>query len=118
MRRKKRYVARGLGLGSGVAFAAVTLLGWRVPTGDGPLWASVEFATHPIGELHVSTDETFLAATDLEAGGRPASGSVTVTNLTMWQVSVQATGVVDVPDLNSILQVRVSVEDDVLYEGP
>jgi hypothetical protein len=109
-------LARGLGVVLGVSLAAVALIAWRVPGGEGTLGADVRVETLQTGEVGVAPLHPFLTAPSLMPGSQ-ASGSVTLRNQTGSPLAVRLRARPSSRDLDRILRVQVRAGGRPLYDG-
>jgi hypothetical protein len=109
-------VARPLGILLGVAIAAVALVSWRVPGGQRTLGADVRMEALQTGPVGVAPLQPFLSTPSLLPGST-VSGDVTLRNQTGVPLSLRLRALPSTPDLDSLLQVRVSAGTRTLYDG-
>ena len=111
-------VLRVLGVALGLAAAASLVLVSRIPPGTGTLGADVIVAAAPTGELGVSPTGPFLSATNLSPGGEDVpAGTLHVTNQTGIDLEVQVRGLPSTRDMDDVLRVRMSADDEPLFDG-
>ncbi len=119
MRRGNGW-ARAIGFMAGLTIAAVAVLAWRIPVGNGTLGTDLIVATGPTGELVVSQTGPFISATGMHPGAEAdaPSGSVRVENQTAETISVKVRALPSTPDLNSLLWIAIDAGGKQLYRGP
>lgn len=112
--------ARGMGFLAGLTIAAVAMLAWRIPTGNGTLGTDLIVATGPTGELAVSQTGPFISATGMHPGAEAdaPSGTVKVENQTAVTLSVKVQALPSTRDLDSLLWISINAGDTQLYRGP
>lgn len=78
-----------IGATAGILLAVALVLSWKVPAEGQPLPAEVSLRADPSGELELRPAGDFLSAERLEVGGRAASGSVLLHNITPVTLAVR-----------------------------
>jgi hypothetical protein len=108
---------KGLGVLVGACLAAVAIHGWQVPRGSGALAAELVIEVNRTGELDVAPVGRFLAASGMRAGARPAQGSFRLHNQTARPLRVRLRARPSIPDLDALLELRVTAGRHELFEG-
>jgi hypothetical protein len=98
---------RTAGIATGLALAALMVLAFRVPASGQSLGAGVRIAAVAPGELHVATTGAFLRADGLEPGGKSASATLPVRNVTRGPVDVRLRARMANRDLDRVLHVQL-----------
>ena len=102
---------------AGVALAALTFAGWRLPSTGHAGGARVTVGAVPTGTLSVSRTKPFVVASKLLPGKRAASGSFRITNIAAMPLLVRLRARPSVPDLDRQLRVELSAREAPVYRG-
>lgn len=78
-----------IGAAAGIMLAAALVLSWKVPAEGRPLPAEVSVRADPSGELELRPAGDFLSAPRLRVGGRAASGTLLLHNITPVTLAVR-----------------------------
>ena len=117
-RASANTTAKWIGLAAGLGVALVLLMTWRVPATSGTLGADVKLVATPPGELTLKPAGAFLEARGLVAGGRAASGSLELRNITGRRLAVRLRLLPSSSDLDRALRVELDDAGTAIAAGP
>jgi hypothetical protein len=119
---RRRPWTRWVGLGVGLALAAVVVVAGRVPRGTGELGADVRIVTMADPKLDLSPVGLVLSGIALHPSGEDggAHGTLRVRNATGKPMQVRLGGKVSRGELSALLWLRVVApgNDSPLFRGP
>jgi hypothetical protein len=108
---------RTVGIATGLAFAALLVLAFRVPASSQSLGAGVRITAMAPGEVHVPRTDAFLKVGKLTPGGQPARAELPVRNVTRGPVDVRLRARMATHDLDRAVRVELRAGGRVLASG-
>lgn len=96
-----------IGAAAGILLAVALVLSWKVAAEGRPLPAEVSVRADPSGELELRPAGDFLSAPRLRVGGRAASGTLLLHNITPVTLAVRVRLEPSSPGLDRALLVRL-----------
>ncbi len=108
---------RTAGIATGLAFAALLVLAFRVPASGQSLGAGVHMAAMAPGEIHVPRTDAFLKAGQLEPGGKSARAALPVRNVTRGPVDLRLRARTGSHELDHALHLQLRAGGRMLASG-